>query len=102
VTVETPIPITDLAQRVAEALRDAHIVEIIEDCPATRVLVIEERPDDNGTPSFIAMFADFLSQRPLKDAEAARVQAAFAIVLQAAEAEEDPVFPELADEEVPA
>ena len=92
-------PTASLAQRVEDALPDADLVEVIEDCAAARVTAVEERSIANDEPSLTELFTEFLAQSPVRDAEAARVQAAFATVLAATEAHEAPSFAELAAED---
>jgi exonuclease SbcD len=95
ITVRTPTPTAHLAARVAEALPGADIVDVVEDCAATRVTVIE-RDGAEVEPSLTELFAEFLATTPVRDAEATRVQAAFATVLAATEAREVASFDELA------
>ncbi len=95
ITVRTPTPTANLNARVAEALPGADIVDVVEDCAATRVAVIERDAAD-AEPSLGELFADFLATNPVRDADAARVQAAFATVLAATDAHEIAHFDELA------
>ncbi len=95
ITIRTPTPTANLAARVAEALPNADIVEVIEDCATARIDVIERDAVDLE-PSLTELFADFLAANPIRDAEASRVQAAFETVLAAADAREVPHFDELA------
>jgi exonuclease SbcD len=100
ITIRTPTPTANLAARVAEALPDADIVEVIEDCATARVAVIE-RDGADVEPSLTELFADFLAANPVRDAEGSRVQAAFETVLAAADAREVAHFAELAQETPP-
>jgi exonuclease SbcD len=92
VTVRTGTPITDLAERVADALPGASIVDVIEDCSATRVSAIEERDDAAPEQSLVELFDDFLAENPVPGAEAERVRAAFHVLHSAAESAEEPSF----------
>jgi exonuclease SbcD len=96
ITVRTDTPVTNLAQRVAEGLPDTDIVEVIEDCVSTRLRNIEEYDGvHEAEPSLPALFAEFLGGRPVRNADAERVRAAFELVLAAVEAHETPSFLEL-------
>lgn len=97
VTVKTQTPMSDLSKRVAGALPDADIVDVIDDCAATRVDVVREAYAVEE-PTLPELFAEFLTQNPVRNAEASRVQGAFTIVHAAAEAREQPCFPELPEE----
>jgi exonuclease SbcD len=92
VTVRTEMPISDLAQRVADGLPEASIVDVIEDCAATRVSAIEERDVAAREQSLVELFDEFLAGNPVPGAEAARVRAAFHVLHATAESAEEPSF----------
>jgi exonuclease SbcD len=75
-TVRTEKPQPELARRVAEALPEGEFVEIIEDCPATRIMAVEQ--SGTGDQASLAdIFAEYLAGRPPVRAEASQVHAAF-------------------------
>lgn len=98
VTIHTETPTPNLAQRVQEALPGADLIEVVENCAASRVSPVEERSAVTTEPSPAELFAEFLALRPVRGADANRVRAAFAIVLAAAEAHEEPTFQEFAED----
>ncbi len=77
VTVRTERPVTDLANRVAEALAGASVVDVIEDCPASRMAAIEDREGEPSEQSFAELFDDFLTEYGAPGAEADRVRKYF-------------------------
>lgn len=99
ITVVTDRPVTDLAQRVQEALPGASIVDVQEDCAASRVAAVEEHDGEAREQSLAELFDDFLAQNPVPGAESARVRAAFHVLQAAAESAEEPSFEEFGVDE---
>jgi exonuclease SbcD len=91
VTVHTERPVTDLAERVAAALPGASIVDVVEDCPATRISAIEDR-DGGADQSLLELFDDFLAENPVAGAEVERVRKAFQVLHDSAESDEEATF----------
>ena len=77
VTVRTETPVTDLSNRVAEALAGASVVDVIEDCPATRMAAIEDRESGAAEQTLAELFDDFLAENGTPGAEADRVRTYF-------------------------
>jgi DNA repair protein SbcD/Mre11 len=96
VTVCTDEPIPDLARLVGELLPDATVVEVSEDCAATRLEVVEATLDEADVePGFSELFRAYLAERGTRGARADRVLRTFEALVQAVEAEEVARLPDL-------
>jgi exonuclease SbcD len=95
VLVRTEEPLGEFAERVREIFPDATILDVQEDCAATRVEVLSSADGAAGAEeSFSDLFREYLKGRRLQGARPERVFAAFDSILQALDAEEEVVFPE--------
>src|ERR671934_229092 len=96
VTVCTDEPIPDLARLVGELLPDATVVEVSEDCAATRLEVVEAIVDEiDAEPGFSELFRAYLAERGTRGAQANRVLRTFETLVQAVETEELARLPDL-------
>jgi DNA repair protein SbcD/Mre11 len=95
-TVCTDEPIPDLARLVGELLPGATVVEVSEDCEATRLEVVEATVDEADVePGFSELFRAYLAERGTRGARADRVLRTFETLVQAVEAEEVARLPDL-------
>jgi exonuclease SbcD len=96
VTVCTDEPIPDLAALVAELLPAATVVEVNEDCAATRLEVVEATVTEaHAEPGFRELFREYLAERGTRGAQASRVLRTFETLVQAVETEEIARLPDL-------
>ena len=96
VTVCTDEPVPDLAALVAELLPGATIVEVNEDCAATRLEVVEATVSEaDAEPGFRELFRAYLAERGTRGAQANRVLRTFETLVQAVETEELARLPDL-------
>lgn len=96
VTVCTDEPIPDLAALVAELLPGATVVEVSEDCAATRLEVVEATVTEaDAEPGFRELFREYLAERGTRGAQANRVLRTFETLVQAVETEEIARLPDL-------
>jgi len=96
VTVCTDEPVPDLAALVAELLPAATVVEVSEDCAATRPEVVEATVTEaDAEPGFRELFREYLAERGTRGAEANRVLRTFETLVQAVETEEIARLPDL-------
>ncbi|TML56751.1 MAG: exonuclease subunit SbcD [Actinobacteria bacterium] len=96
VTVCTDEPVPDLTRLVGEVLPAATVVEMSEDCSATRLEVVEAIVDDaDAEPGFSELFRAYLAERGTRGARANRVLRTFETLVQAVEAEETARLPDL-------
>jgi DNA repair protein SbcD/Mre11 len=96
VTVCTEEPIPDLAALVAELLPTATVVEVSEDCAATRLEVVEATMTEaDAEPGFRELFREYLAERGTRAAQANRVLRTFETLVQAVETEEIARLPDL-------
>jgi DNA repair protein SbcD/Mre11 len=96
VTVCTDEPIPDLARLVGELLPGATVVEVSEDCEATRLEVVEATVDEADVePGFSELFRAYLAERGTRGARADGVLRTFETLVQAVEAEEVARLPDL-------
>jgi DNA repair protein SbcD/Mre11 len=96
VTVRTEEPIPDLAALVAELLPGAMVVEVSEDCAATRLEVVEATvAEADAEPGFRELFRAYLAERGTRGAQANRVLRTFETLVQAVETEEVARLPDL-------
>lgn len=96
VTICTDEPVPDLAALVAELLPGATVVEVSEDCAATRLEVVEATVTDaDAEPGFRELFREYLAERGTRGAQANRVLRTFETLVQAVETEELARLPDL-------
>jgi DNA repair protein SbcD/Mre11 len=96
VTVCTDEPVPDLAALVAELLPGATVVEVNEDCAATRLEVVEATVSEaDAEPGFRELFRAYLAERGTRGAQANRVLRTFETLVQAVETEELARLPDL-------
>ena len=96
VTVCTEEPVPDLAQLLGEVLPGATIVEVNEDCAATRLEVVEATAvEADAEPGFTELFRSYLAERGTSGPRADRVLETFETLIQAVEAEELPRLPDI-------
>jgi DNA repair protein SbcD/Mre11 len=96
VVVRTETVTPDLSQRVAELLPEAVLLNVQEDCAATRVRVLTEAdaPGDRE-PTFQELFREFVGARGTRAGSADRVVRCFDDLLAAVEQEEAAQLPEV-------
>lgn len=91
VTVRTDEPIPDLAHLLADLLPGAELLEVNEDCAATRLDVVDASTVDvDAEPGFAELFRAYLGERGTSGARADRVLRTFETLIRAVEAEETP------------
>jgi DNA repair protein SbcD/Mre11 len=91
VTVSTDEPIPDVAHLLGDLLPDATLVEVNEDCAATRLEVLDASAVDlEAEAGFAELFRAYLAERGTRGARADRVLATFETLIRAVEAEEAP------------
>ena len=90
VTVCTDEPIPDVAHLVGELLPGATLVEVSEDCAATRLQVVDATVEADAEPGFTELFKTYLTERGTRGARANRVLKTFETLIQAVESEETP------------
>jgi exonuclease SbcD len=96
VTVCTDEPVPDLAALVTELLPGATVVEVNEDCAATRLEVVEATVTEaDAEPGFRELFREYLAERGTRGAQANRVLRTFETLVQAVETEELARLPDL-------
>jgi exonuclease SbcD len=96
ITVRTEAPTADLAEVLRELLPEAVLLEVTEDCAATRLEIVEATSvDAEAEPSFTELFRSYLAERGTTGASADHVLKTFETLLHAVEEEEEPRLPEL-------
>jgi exonuclease SbcD len=96
VTVRTETPTADLAELIRELCPEAVLLEVNEDCAATRLEIVEPTSGEaEAEPSFEELFHTYLGERGTTGASADRVLKTFTTLLHAVEEEEEPRLPEL-------
>ena len=96
VTVCAEEPIPDVAHLVGDLLPGATLVEVNEDCAATRLGVVEASAvEADAEPGFTELFRSYLGERGTRGAKADRVLKTFETLIQAVEAEEEPRLPDV-------
>lgn len=91
VVVRTETVTPDLSQRVADLLPEAVLLNVQEDCAATKVRVLTERDaEPDREPTFPELFRDFVASRGTRAGSVDRVAGYFDSLL-AAVTEEEPV-----------
>jgi len=92
-TVTTEMPTPDLADQLVARLPAATLLDVHEDCAASRVEVVSGVPE-GGEPTMRELFVEFLSQDPRQGIHADQVSRVFDRLLEAAETETDVSFDE--------
>lgn len=96
--VRTESTTPDLSQRLVELLPEAVLLNVQEDCAATRVRVLTEADTADGRePTFRELFRDYLATGGTRTGSADRVLRYFDDLLTAAEHEEPFQLPDLED-----
>ena len=96
VVVRTETVTPDLSQRVADLLPDAVLLNVQEDCAATRVSVLTEADaEPDREPTFPQLFAEFVAARGTRSGSAGRVTRYFADLLGAVEQEDPAQLPDV-------
>jgi len=96
VVVRTETVTPDLSQRVADLLPDAVLLNVQEDCAATRVSVLTEADTEpDREPTFPELFAGFVAARGTRAGSAGRVTRYFADLLGAVEQEDPTQLPDV-------
>ena len=102
VTVLTQEPTSSVADRVRDLLPEAVLLQVVEDCAARRVTVLQSSDAaTNAEPSFGELFRSYLAEQGTRGARADRVMRTFEGFLRAVEQEEVPEFPEIEQLEAP-
>ena len=97
VVVKTEHPAPDLAQRVCELLPLATVLDVQEDCAATKIEVLtEEDAQEVGEPSFKELFREYFRDNG-HAGSASRILSTFDTLIDAEEQEEEPRFPEIGE-----
>jgi exonuclease SbcD len=86
VTVATQTPTPDLADRVQALLPKATVLDVHDDCAASRVEVVSGAPA-GAEPTLQELFADYLAETPRPGVQASQVRGVFDTLLEAAEAQ---------------
>ncbi len=89
VTVRTESPIPDLSLRVAELLPRATLLDVREDCAASRVRVVSEARAHEAEPGFERLFEEYLGAQGVRAGSANRVLETFTALLREVEHEEE-------------
>jgi len=96
VTVRTEEPQPNLAELLHELLPEAVLLDVNEDCAATRLDVVVPGGDDDQTDlSFGDLFSEYLQEEQTHGASAETVLSTFETLLQAVELEEPARLPEI-------
>ncbi len=96
VTVRTNTPTENLSELLRELCPEATLVDVNEDCAATRIEVVEAaKADADAEPSFRDLFRAYLAEEGTRGADANRVLKKFEQLLEAADEEEPPRLPDL-------
>ena len=96
VTVRTEMPTDNLSEILRGLLPDATLVEVNEDCAATRIEIVEAAAlGAQAEPSLRELFLTYLSERGTKGADAKRVHRRFEELLDAVSDGEPPRLTDL-------
>jgi exonuclease SbcD len=96
VTVRTETPTPDLAELLRELCPEAVLLEVNEDCAATRLEVVEAMETDaEAEPSFSELFRGYLAEQGTRGVDADRVLKTFETLIHAVEDEEEPRLPDI-------
>ncbi len=95
VTVNTDTPTSNVSELLRDLCPDATLVEVNENCAATRIEIVEATPEDaEAEPSFSELFLAYLAERGTRGADAKLVLKRFEELLDAVN---DEAPPRLAD-----
>jgi len=96
VTVRTETPTKNLSDLLHELCPDATLVDINEDCAATRIEVVAApEADAEAEPSFAELFRSYLAEQGTRGARAKRVLKRFEQLLDALDDDAGPRLPDL-------
>ncbi len=96
VTVRTDTPTENLSELVRELCPKATLVDVNEDCAATRIEVVEAaKADADAEPSFRDLFRTYLAEQGTRGADAKRVLKGFEQLFEAADEEAPLGLPDL-------
>jgi DNA repair protein SbcD/Mre11 len=89
VMVRTDSPTPDLSDHLARLLPDATILEVFEDCAATRLETLTDEPDQTEREAtFSELFRDYLAETGVRASSADRVLRTFQTLIDAIENEQ--------------
>jgi exonuclease SbcD len=96
VTVRTETPTDNLSELLCDLCPAATLVEVNEDCAATRIEIVESASvDAEAEPSFSELFLTYLAERGTRRADAKRVLKRFEELLDAVDDEMPPRLSDL-------
>lgn len=96
VVAKTENPTPDLSDQMARMLPDATILDVFEDCAATRLQTLAEHPDgDEREASFSDLFRDYLTETGVRAGSADRVLRTFGTLITAIENEQPVELPDV-------
>ena len=95
ITVRTDKPATALSEQVRDLLPDAVVLQVTEDCAATRTQVLTKASvAADSEPSFKELFHEYLGEQGTRGAPADHVMRAFESFIDAVDDERHQPFPE--------
>jgi exonuclease SbcD len=97
VRVRTERPLPNVSERVGELLPEATLLDVFEDCAATRLsaLTVSQAEATVGEASFVELFRDYLAGTGVRAGSADRVLRTFDALLTAVENEQQVLLPEI-------
>ncbi len=96
VTVQTKQPMSDLAEILREIFPQAVLLEVNEDCAATRLEVVDaSQVDTEAEPNFTELFRGYLADQGTKGASADQVLRTFETLIDAVQEEEALRLPQI-------
>ena len=93
-TVHSPSAIADIRTRVQDLLRDAVVLDVYPVAADRQLGVTVATAPSGPEPGIEELFRNYLAEQGTRGAAADRVMATFSKLLEAIEAEQEPVFPE--------
>ena len=93
-TVHSPSAIADIRTRVQDLLRDAVVLDVYPVAADRQLGVTAATAPSGPEPGIEELFRNYLAEQGTRGAAADRVLATFSKLLEAIEAEQEPVFPE--------
>lgn len=93
-TVHSPSAIADIRTRVQDLLRDAVVLDVYPVAADRQLGVTVATAPSGPEPGIEELFRNYLAEQGTRGAAADRVLATFSKLLEAIEAEQEPVFPE--------
>ena len=97
VVVRTEHSTPDLAQRVCDLLPSATVLDVQEDCAASRIEVLTEKDVEQGKePDFKELFRDYAGEH-VHSGSATQILTTFDRLIDSLEQDEEPRFPEVAE-----